>query len=118
MSAVRYRGFDIVPRHYQLAESGRWTVDVDIRRNGHSRSFSLSEHHATEAEAYSQCVGLGRRIIEGRVKGWSVDELGRGVNPLEWLVRRATADSLITVIIGLAAILGLSGFAILREIRG
>jgi hypothetical protein len=78
MSTVRYRGFDIMSRPYELAETGEWTVDVIIQRNDRSRAFSVNERYATVEEADAQCVGLGRRIIDGRVKGWSVDSLRRG----------------------------------------
>ncbi len=117
MSTSRYRGFDIVARPYQLAETGRWTVDFDIRRNGRARRFSLKETHATVDEAQSQCVLLGRRIIEGRVEGWSVQDLRAWTNPFGPLLQYIMSDSLATLIVGVAAILGFGGLAILREVR-
>lgn len=75
MTSIRYKGFNVRTRSYQLFESGRWTVDFDIRRNGLRQRFSLGEHYRTEQEADARCSGLGRRIIDGRIQGWSVDYL-------------------------------------------
>jgi hypothetical protein len=117
MITTRYRGFDIVARPYQLAETGRWTVDFDIRRSGRGRSFSLRETHATAEAAQEQCLILGRRIIEGRVEGWSVQDLRTGINPIATAVRLFTTESLTVLIVGVVAILGFSGLAMLREVR-
>ena len=117
MATVRYRGFDIVPRSYQLADSGAWTVDLEIRRNGRVRTFSASEHYPTLEEAEAQCVGFGRRIIERRVKGWSIDSLRAGYSILGPLVRLLTSNSLGAVIVVLAAIFGLGGFMIARGVH-
>ncbi len=115
MSTTRYRGFEIVTRSYQLAEGERWTLDFVIRRGGRGRSFSLSEDYATQEEAEAQCIAVGRRIIEGRVKGWSVEDLRQGESPIAALVRMATGDS-VPVLIAVAAILGI-GLFVLREVR-
>jgi hypothetical protein len=117
MSTIRYRGFDIVARPYQLAESGRWTVDFDVRRNGHGRSFSLKETHATAAEAEAQCLILGRRVVEGRVDGWSVEHLRTGIHPVETAVRLITTESLTVLIVGVVAVLGFGGLAMFRAVR-
>jgi hypothetical protein len=117
MTTIRYRSFDIVARSYQLADTGRWTVDFDIRRAGRGRSFSLGETHATRDEAEAQCLILGRRIVEGRVDGWSVQALRTGINPLETAVQFVTTESLTVLILGVVAILGFSALAILREVR-
>lgn len=112
MATVRYRGFDIVSRPYQISESGQWTVDLQIRRNDRFRDFGVTEHYPSEEEAERQCIGLGRRIIEGRVKGWSVDPLRAG-NSLGATLRRFFTSDLAPVLVVLAALLGL-GRAIMR----
>ena len=117
MTTTRYRGFDIVARPYQLADSGRWTVDFDVRRSGRGRSFSLKETHATAEEAQQQCFILGRRIVEGRVDGWSVQDLRTGIHPVETAIRIFTTESMTVLIVGVVAILGFSGLAMLREVR-
>lgn len=108
MATVRYRGFDIVSRSYQLAESGAWTVDLEIRRNDRVRTFSVSEHYPTLEEAEAQSLGYGRRIIDGRVKGWSVDALRVGNSIWAPVVRLLTTESLGVLIVVLAAIFALS----------
>jgi hypothetical protein len=117
MTTTRYRGFDIVARPYQLSDTGRWTVDFDIRRSGQGRSFSLRETHATETEAKAQCLILGRRIVEGRVNGWSVQDLRAEFRPIEAVIQLVTTESLTVLIVGLMAILWYSGLAMLREVR-
>ena len=113
MSTVRYRGFDIMSRPYELAETGEWTVDLIIRRNERFRTFSVNERYATVEEADAQCVGLGRRIIDNRVKGWSVDALREGNSLWSTLTRLFIHESLGPLIVVLAAIFGL-GRVILR----
>ena len=117
MTSVRYRGFDIVARPYQLADSGQWTVDVTIHRGDRFRSFALNEHHATLEEATRQCIGLGQRIIDGRVKGWSVDMLRHHLGFMEAIRRLFSAESLTVVLVGVAAVLGYGGYAILHAVR-
>ena len=40
MTSIRYKGFDILPRPYQLHASKRWTVDLEIRCDGRKQHFS------------------------------------------------------------------------------
>ena len=117
MASVRYRGFDIVPRSYQLADSGTWTVDLEIRRNDRFRAFSVDERYPTLEEAEGHCINFGRRIIDGRVKGWSVDPLRTGNSIWAPVVRLLTNDSLGGFLIVLAVIFGLGGFIIVRRIH-
>lgn len=76
----RYKGFEIRARPYQLADSGRWTVDLEIRRYGWRQAFSADQRFETSREAEAECTGLARRIIDGQVPGWSVDA-PRGDSP-------------------------------------
>jgi len=116
MATVRYRGFDIVSRSYQLAESGAWTVDFQIRRGDRFRAFTVAEHYPTREEADAQCAGFGRRIIQGRVKGWSVKSLRVGNSIWAPVVRLLTSDSLGAFLVVLAVIFGLGGVMIVRAI--
>jgi hypothetical protein len=75
MTTIRYKGFNILVRPYQLYESKRWTVELEIHRNGRRRPFSLAERYRTEQEASTRCSVLARRIIDGGVPGWSVEQL-------------------------------------------
>ena len=75
MSTSRYKGFSILARPYALHESGCWTADLEIRRSGRSQPFALTGRYRSEGEAQLECAGVGRRIIDGGVAGWSVDHL-------------------------------------------
>jgi hypothetical protein len=75
MTTIKYKGFNILARSYQLFESKRWTVDLEIRQDGRRRPFSSNKRYHTEQEADARCSGLGQRIIDGRIPGWSVEDL-------------------------------------------
>jgi hypothetical protein len=75
MSTSRYKGFSILARPYPLHEAGCWTADLEIRRSGRSQPFALEGRYQSEDEAQVECAGVGRRIIDGGVAGWSVDHL-------------------------------------------
>jgi hypothetical protein len=75
VSTSRYKGFSILARPYALHESGCWTADLEIRRSGRSQPFALAGRYRSEDEAQLECAGVGRRIIDGGVPGWSVDHL-------------------------------------------
>ena len=100
MTTIRYKGFRILARPYQIYESRRWTADLEIRRKGHGQAFSANERYPSEAEAEAQCSNLGRRIIDGTVPGWSVDRLrcaGR------WAFLRALEERAMRTLRGLGA---------------
>ena len=75
MSTSRYKGFSILARPYALHDAGCWTADLEIRRSGRSQPFALQGRYQSEDEAQVACAGVGRRIIDGGVAGWSVDHL-------------------------------------------
>lgn len=75
MKPKSYKGFAIAVRPYQLHDTGQWTVDIEISRKGRTRSFSTTEHFATEAEAVTRSFDFGRKIIDGQVPECSVDNL-------------------------------------------
>jgi hypothetical protein len=90
MTSTRYKGFNIVARPYQISASRLWTVDFEIWRKGRRQPFSLEVRYGTEQEAEAECSGLGRRIIDGQVPGWSVDYLRRGTaisSPLTQVIK-------------------------------
>jgi hypothetical protein len=67
MPTIRYKGFNILVRPYQLYESRSWTVELERHRHGRRRPFSLAERYRTEQEADERCSSLARRIIDGGV---------------------------------------------------
>ena len=113
----RYKGFRITPRSYQLRESGRWTVDLEIRRQGRQLPFSLTEHCATEEEANARCSALGRRIIDGGLPGWSVDRLRGGRRDSTNTVRRCVAAVFRPLVLAGLLLIGVGVFLCLREPR-
>lgn len=78
MNPVTYKGFAITPRTFQIRGSGRWTLDLVITRHRTSRTFSGPDTYATESAAIMGCCEFGRRIIDGRVRSYSADDLPRG----------------------------------------
>jgi hypothetical protein len=70
-----YKHFELVPRCYQLHETREWTVDIEIRRRGRSRSFSTRERYPDEQQAVARSLRLARQIIDGQVPRTSVDAL-------------------------------------------
>jgi hypothetical protein len=72
---VSYKGFAITARTFQIRGSGRWTLDLLIGRHGDLRAFSGPGTYPTEESAITGCCEFGRRIIDGRVRDCSVDDL-------------------------------------------
>ena len=114
MATSRYKGFTILARPYQLRESGRWTADVTIRRNGRRRRFSGDQRHQTEQEAERQCADLGRQIIDGAVPGWSVDHLRRASRRRSALTHTWKGTPMRNYLIAGILILALGAFVLLR----
>ena len=78
MNVVPYKGFAIEVRTFQVRGSGRWTLDLLIGRIGKGRSlraFSGPDTFPTEQDAVAACCEFGRRIIDGKVRDYSVDDL-------------------------------------------
>jgi hypothetical protein len=75
LNPVSYKGFAITARTFQIRGSGRWTLDLLIGRHGDLRAFSGPGTYPTEESAITGCCEFGRRIIDGRVRDCSVDDL-------------------------------------------
>lgn len=69
------RIFRLLPRSYQLAATGLWTVEIEIRRKGRLCLFSGATHYPTESEATAESLKLGRRIVAGEEPGCSIANL-------------------------------------------
>lgn len=108
-STIRYKGFNVLARPYQLHGSKHWTVELEIRRRGRKRPFSSKERFETEEEADAHCSGLARQIIDGNVAGWSVDHL-RG-QTTGW---SGNGKSFRQLFVAGGVILGLGAFVLLR----
>ena len=79
MNSVSYKGFTITARTFQIRGSGRWTLDLLIRRQtahrASTRAYSGPKTFPTEDAAVQGCCEYGRRIIDGKVPEYSVDDL-------------------------------------------
>jgi hypothetical protein len=75
LNPVSYKGFAITARTFQIRGSGRWTLDLLIGRHGEVRFFSSPRTYPTEELAIAGCCEFGRRIIDGRVQNYPVDDL-------------------------------------------
>lgn len=77
---LQYKGYEIRATPLQLPESREWTLDIDIvRLTGDAmnlRPFSARNKFRTQEEAIAHCFALGKKIIDGRVKGCTVVDLG------------------------------------------
>ena len=100
MMTIRYKGFRILARPYQLCESKRWTADFEIRRRGRGQAFSARERCPSEQEAEAHCSSLGRRIIDGTIPRWSVDRL-RGAPGDRWAFLRVWEERALQALRGL-----------------
>ncbi len=75
LNPVLYKGFTITARTFQIRGSGRWTLDLLIGRHTDLRAYCGSCTYPTEESAITGCCEFGRRIIDGLVSNYSVDDL-------------------------------------------
>ena len=78
---VTYKGYEIRATPLQLPESGEWTLDIEIvRYTGDAvnlRPFIARNMFPTQEEAIVRCFAFGKRIIDGKVEGRTVVDLGK-----------------------------------------
>lgn len=76
---VEYKGLIIHPIPEKLAESGNWTLKVEIQKRRGSgvtaRPYSARNNFATREEAVRHCFEEGRQIIDGEIPNLSVNDL-------------------------------------------
>ncbi|HQU29298.1 MAG TPA: HlyU family transcriptional regulator [Nitrospirales bacterium] len=74
-----YKGYEIKPVPYQLADSGEWTVKIrifpDCGDERRSREFSLAKYFKGRDEAVAHCFNFGKQIIDGKIENCTVDGL-------------------------------------------
>ena len=79
MTTETYDGYEIIPASYQLADDGKWAVQVYIAKEVGSerreRQFSAGNTFDKKARAERHCLDFGRKIIDGEIPGCSVDNL-------------------------------------------
>jgi hypothetical protein len=88
MNAVRYKGFTITPRTFQIRGSGRWTLDLLIGQREGLRAFSGTTTFSTETAAEAACLLFAQHIIDGNRLGCALSNLTEDVPPTRVLVFR------------------------------
>jgi hypothetical protein len=76
---LAYKGYEIRATPLQAPESREWTLDIEIVRYpgdaANLRPFSARNKFRTQEEAIARCFAFGKRIIDGKVKGFTVLDL-------------------------------------------
>lgn len=76
---IEYNGYEIQSSPYQLAESKNWTINIYIIKHRGSlvasKNFSSANSFPTRGETVKYCFDLGMKIIDGKIKNFSVEEL-------------------------------------------
>jgi len=76
---IEYNGYEIQASPYQLAESKNWTINIYIIKHRGSlvasKNFSSANSFPTRGETVKYCFDLGMKIIDGKIKNFSVEEL-------------------------------------------
>jgi hypothetical protein len=79
ISTVSYKGFSITADPHQHPDSKEWNINISIGRNtgAHvgNKPFSTGDFFKTKEEAIQQCIGFGRRIIDGEFDNFAVSDL-------------------------------------------
>ena len=75
MHFYEYRGFAICPTPALSLADNVWTVKLSIRRGAQVKSFETAYSFSTKGEAVFFCLSLGKKIIDGDVDGFTVDDI-------------------------------------------
>jgi hypothetical protein len=115
MMSSKYKGFNILARPYLLHKSNRWASELEISRNDTTQAFGLAARYGTEEEANARCSGLGRRIIDGEVPGWSVDRLRNASRDRLTFIRLSNERTTRPLIIAGILVAALGAIVLLRS---
>ncbi len=77
---LEYKGFVICPAPHQRADDGPWEVHITIERlrgdREVARPFSAATQRlGTRDEAVRHCLHFGKRIIDGKAPGLTVNDM-------------------------------------------
>jgi hypothetical protein len=72
--AVIYKNYVIRPTSQQLANTGRWSLNLHISTKNEEKIsyFYAADEYATQEEATAHCINYGQQIIDGEIPGLSV----------------------------------------------
>jgi hypothetical protein len=78
MNEISYQGYLIRPVPFPLAAGG-WGIEVHIERHRENsvseRVYNSDKTFRTEDEARAHCIHFGKQIVDGKIKGLSVEGL-------------------------------------------
>lgn len=81
MATIKYKGFEVSPAPYQLADSGEWTLDTVLTKHHDGRGETLTKKYSgkntfkSEAEAKAHAIEFGKQIIDGKFPELTTDDL-------------------------------------------
>ncbi len=75
MHFYEYKGFTIYPNPRLSLDSDTWTIHLSIRHGDRILSFSAEHSFSTKGEAVFHAIGFGKRIIDGEIDGYSVEDI-------------------------------------------
>ena len=79
MDTLDYKGYVIRAQPQPVKDSDDWTVQIHIERKGPAglkvRQFRANNRIESKEEAIAHCYELGKQIIDGRIEGYTVDDL-------------------------------------------
>ena len=79
MTGIAYKGLDIRPAPMQLADTGKWNIELYISKDNGSqiteRKFSAGNIFKTKEEAVQHCINFGKQIIDGKSENCTVVDL-------------------------------------------
>ena len=74
-----YKGYEIQAAPYQLADSGKWEVNLYIFHDRgdevRSRGFSSANSFKAQDKAIAVCFYAGKQIIDGKIENCTVKGL-------------------------------------------
>ncbi len=75
MHFYEYKGFTIYPTPVISLEGDAWTVKLSIRHGAQVKLFKTAYSFGTKGEAIFHSISLGKRIIDGDVEEFTVDDI-------------------------------------------
>lgn len=67
--SVSYKGYELEPKSYKLADSDAWMFSIDISKlssgDWQNQPFDCTDTFKTKEEADSYAIDLGKLIVDG-----------------------------------------------------
>ena len=75
MNFYEYKGFTIYPDPRLSLETDTWTITLSIRRGKKVKLFTTGHSFGTKGEAVFHCINFGKKIIDGEVAEYAVNDI-------------------------------------------